>query len=59
MIADDPLGLPRRKYAERSQLRNKAFCRAGAAAHCDINRFADCKTTEIIFACIERKPLLA
>src|SRR5580692_2722279 len=59
VIANDPLGLPRRKCAERPQLRNKAFCRAGAATARDVNRFSDCKTTEVIFTGIERHPLLA
>src|SRR6266436_9337115 len=59
MIANNPLGLPGGKDAERPQFGDDAFDRAIGTvphhAHC----FSDSETTEIVFAGIERKPLPA
>src|ERR1700730_1539093 len=59
MIPNHPLGLPGGERSERPQFGDDGFDRAiGAAAH-HAHGFSDRETTEMVFAYIEREPLLA
>jgi len=53
VIADDPLGLPGGKDAERLHLGDDRLDRVGSAASCDIDRAADRKAAEFVLACVE------
>src|ERR1700720_4633254 len=59
MISDNPLGLPGGERSDRPQFGDDAFDRAIGTVPHHAHFFSDRKTTEMVFACIEREPLLA
>src|SRR5216684_1729900 len=59
MIPNNPLGLPGRKRSERPQFGDDGFGRAIGAVPHHARRFSHRETIEMIFAHIEREPLLA
>src|SRR6266481_8760540 len=59
MIANHPLSLPGGKDSERPQLSNGTFDRAISTVPLYVHCFSDREATEMVFAHIEREPLLA
>src|SRR5215471_1162058 len=59
MIADYPLGLPGGEGAERPQFGDDSFDRGLCAVSHHIHCLSNRKTAEMVFARVEREPLLA
>src|SRR4051812_4955436 len=59
VIANDPLGLPGGERSDRSQFGDAGFDRACGAVPHNARRFSHRETVEMVFAHIEREPLLA
>src|ERR1700720_3980007 len=59
MIPYNPLGLPGGECSERPQFGDDGFDRAIGTVPHHAHRFPDRETTEIVFACVKREPLLA
>src|SRR4029077_4466228 len=59
MIPNNPLGLPGGERSERPQFGDDAFDRAISTVPLYVHCFSDREATEMVFAHIEREPLLA
>ncbi len=59
MIPNNPLGLPGGERSERPQFGDDAFDRAISTVPLCVHCFSDREVTEMVFAHIEREPLLA